>query len=930
MKHFWVFAFVSIIITAFFGGFAFPEKGYAQSIDSQTTTGNILNQSSGSLDDWYKQKGLAILQTQIDRLTAKQTDPDVAKKYGGLTSKSFQDYVLENQKIVTKLEDGKKVLTQTYDYLISKGNVSAAAYNASLTKVNNTEFLLQTTDGLSKVAEARADLSIVTTAIRLASVENTENLKYSSNPTDVANGQSLSAATNKAAKDSAMSCGTLAGSPFINCIEAGAVWIVKNILLEIVGFFLWMSANLLNFAMYHGVFKFSEFAPKEIYNIWLVVRQVISLFVFFAGLFVGFMAILGKSEEFKKYIVFLIVFGLFVNFSYPIVRVFVDVSNVVSLQIYQTTLGKDILLTDNPSSDSTAGARIMSAMGLQGLVASATDLPTTANNNNFINQVTSLPGAIAVVGFVGYAAYIFFMAAFLIIARTALLVCIIIASPILLVDTIVPALGEKAKMLRGMFVSQLFVAPVFTIMLALTLKFLDIFGAINKGPSALSSAGTTGTSAVTVFFNLIMMLVMLHIMLKVTKAVAGGVGDTVTNWAGKVGGMGVGLTAGAAMAGLGFAGRETLGKVGEHLGQQGGVLGDVGRKMAGAKYDLRNLKTVQSGAKMMGADVGKGVDKNRKELLAERNAGYVKTAEGIENDAERQKYFNRTVENKPFNYAGFAGTPNSKEYRRFVSNDEDTMKQYVNAKDKDRVRMRDDDKNKKFLQRFGYVDANDTTARAKMSPETLKAVKDKEVRLAADEARNESRMAGYMTADQMTRDNILANAIKAGDDKLIKQLEAMDTLRGDKKVNLKTINAEELKKVLTVLENPSLEQKVSDNILAKQKTTTASEGEASALAKTNEAINKMIKDNKSLTAAIKSLVNTKVPLDGDDNLEEKDNTTPSTAKSSPLDATTNPSYQTPIYNITNNTVISGQRTPPSSGAPSATTPTQKQPEASAV
>ncbi|MCX6756542.1 MAG: hypothetical protein NTW35_00065, partial [Candidatus Nomurabacteria bacterium] len=59
MKHFWVFTFVSIIITAFFGGFAFPEKGYAQSIDSQTTTGNILNATVADYDYFYN-KGLSV------------------------------------------------------------------------------------------------------------------------------------------------------------------------------------------------------------------------------------------------------------------------------------------------------------------------------------------------------------------------------------------------------------------------------------------------------------------------------------------------------------------------------------------------------------------------------------------------------------------------------------------------------------------------------------------------------------------------------------------------------------------------------------------------------------------------------------------------------------------------------------------------------
>ncbi|MEI6810959.1 MAG: hypothetical protein WCK60_02845, partial [Candidatus Nomurabacteria bacterium] len=563
----------------------------------------------------------------------------------------------------------------------------------------------------------------------------------------------------------------------------------KSILLNIVGFFLWMSANLLNFAMYHGVFEFKKFAPDDIYNIWLVVRQIISLFVFFTGLFVGFMAIIGKSEEFKKYIAFLVVFGLFVNFSYPIVRVFVDVSNVVSLQIYQTALGKEVLV-DNPGAGNNAGERIMASLGLQGLAASATSLPTAGNNNGFISQVTSLPGALAVVGFVGYAAYIFFMAAFLIIVRTALLVCIIIASPILLVDTIVPALGEKAKWLRGMFVSQLFVAPVFTIMLALTLKFLNIFQA--TGPSALSAAGT---SNVTVFFNLIMMLVMLHIMLKVTKAVAGGVGDTVTSWAGKAGGLGTGLALGAGAATFGAVSRNTAGRFAKNLGERdwgGGVMGNLAKDtfkgMGKRSYDLRNLGATSAIAGTLGIT---GMGQGSKKSYAENREEYEKNAHErageIQDDGEREKYLNRKFSTG--NFAKLTGTAdqNSKAYKSFVKGDEDTMKQYINANEEGRKKMMEDEKNKKYLQRFGNVDTASTAsktsntaavdaAKDKMSAETKKAFESKAAKDSAQKTRNEARIASYLTADQATRESMNANAKLNDDKELQAQLAIMEKL----------------------------------------------------------------------------------------------------------------------------------------------------------
>lgn len=702
MKHFWVFAFVSIIITAFFGGFAFPEKGYATVTGQEITTLIVNNKSnfnsfSPSLADNYEM----MVNSVADKL---KNDPDI-------NIYQLSRYVLEGI-------PGSTVPNQQGFIPLVKGEIAFGERNNKPNTVQMATLVLAAAEQIlsNTVTNEQKAAGIITAEQAAEQMANASN----------ATGVKTSAVLTKRAEPS---CSLISSSPILDCLELGTTWLVKSIILNIVGFFLWMSANLLNFAMYHGVFKFSEFAPKEIYNIWLVVRQIISLFVFFAGLFVGFMAIIGKSEEFKKYVAFLVVFGLFVNFSYPIVRVFVDVSNVVSLQIYQTTLGKDILLTDNPSGDDTAGARIMRSMGLQGLVMSATSLSDKANapDSSFINTVTSLPGAIAIVAVVGSAAYILFMIAMMIIARTALLVCIIIASPILLVDTIVPALGEKAKWLRGVFISQLFVAPVFAIMLALTLKFLDIFSELNKGPNALTGAGA---NTAAVFFNLIMMLVMLWIMYKVTKTVAGSVGDTVTNWAGKAGGMGTGMALGAGAATLGFAGRNTVGRLAANLGKKdwgGGVLGNAAKstfsKIGDASFDGRKFGIVQSVASTAGiTNLGKGGQNGYAKNREESEKKTFERAGDIGNDEARAEYLGRRLPTgKLAQWTGRANE-NQKTYSKFIKGDDSTLREYARSDEEGRERMMLDDKNKKFKERFEKISTGDTD---KMSNEIKNALKEK-------------------------------------------------------------------------------------------------------------------------------------------------------------------------------------------------------------
>jgi hypothetical protein len=312
-------------------------------------------------------------------------------------------------------------------------------------------------------------------------------------------------------------CGNILTN-FWGCVNQGLVNFIKIFLLNIAGFLLWVSANMLNYSIKVGILDFARWAPDTLYPIWIVVRQIVSLFVVFAGLYLGLMYIIGKDEKFEKYIPWVVIFALFVNFSYPLARTAIDVSNVVSLNIYTGAVGTSVLTGDQKN---TAGAIIMQRLGLEKLVTSATE-----NNasTDMVTGISSPAGALMAIIFVLFSAYIFFMVTWLIIARTAVLIFLTIASPILFVDSVIPKLGDVAMKLRKMFVEQLFVGPVFMIMLALTLKFLEVFNLSKTSPSG---SGTFDTTIVE-FFNITMMLIMLHIMRKVTMSTAGSIGETVS------------------------------------------------------------------------------------------------------------------------------------------------------------------------------------------------------------------------------------------------------------------------------------------------------------------------------------------------------------------------------------------------------------------
>lgn len=466
-------------------------------------------------------------------------------------------------------------------------------------------------------------------------------------------------AQDPSAGKTAGTCSLIFPSNIPACIDEGFTWLIKNTLLQIAGFLVWLTANMMNYAVQTGILEFSKWAPDSLYPLWIVVRQIVSLAIVFAGLYLGFMYIIGREDTFGRYIGWVVIFALFVNFSYPITRSIIDVSNVISLNIYSSAIGPAAL---TGTTDATAGALIMNKLGLQGLVASATQV--ASQQAGLLNQISSTPGALMAVAFVLYAAYIFFIATAILAMRTAILVFLTIASPLMLVDTVVPKLGDVASRMRKMYFEQLVVAPVFMIMLALTLKFMDIFKASGafSNTGSLSSFSAAGGENIKTIFGIFMMLIMLHIMLKVTKSLAGEAGNYAANFMGKVGGFGLA----AATGGAGVLARGTIGQKALQFRdsawmdkmkdtKMGQGLYGFSNSLAQSTFDARNIGMVSRGMATAGLTGGMGVTMqagSKRGFETEQQARQKRVVEfgsNIRDDLTRNSYFNKA--NKGFVYA---------------------------------------------------------------------------------------------------------------------------------------------------------------------------------------------------------------------------------------------------------------------------------------
>lgn len=609
------------------------------------------------------------------------------------------------------------------------------------------------------------------------------------------------------------------------CINDFVTWFIKSVFVEIAGFGLWLTSNMFGHVMKVGVLEFKTWASDALYPIWVLVRQIISLGVVFIGLYLGFMYILGREDKFAKYLPWVIMFALFVNFSYPVARFAVDVSNVVTLNVYTAAFSNEAL---NGQSNDTVGAIIMNRLGLSNLVMAATTV-NGSGGTDLLKEINTIPGALLTVVFVLYAAYVFFMATALIAMRTAALVFLIVASPFLFIDSVLPFLGDKAMQIRKIFFEQLAVGPVFVILLALTLKFITIFA--DGGALAKTNAISGGSSKdVVVFFNIFMMLVMLHLTLKITKSVSGTIGQMATNAMGKVGGFATGAALGVATGGAGLLARGTIGRAASKLrdskwvtNNQDSFLGrrayEMSNSVAKSSFDLRNSSVIAGGMNKLGmTGVGKGRTAGYEEAMEKRKQAILEKGSRIKTRYERDVRDPKTGE--IIHRAGDIDVEAERAQERYIARAGGTL--FMPKEEKEKVReqlgKKAEEESKKVIDK----------AKANSAPEVAL------YKSAADKYDAN----GMKISAKVQKENMLAEM--RGDLEKLKKTDP--SMRGEQTQSLLQ-SIQEIEKIKVEEEIKEAKEKISqvkgDKVDERGKTVTSRAQKEEALVKLREELGKM-------------------------------------------------------------------------------------------
>ena len=268
---------------------------------------------------------------------------------------------------------------------------------------------------------------------------------------------------------------------------------------------------------------------------WKAVRDIFNMFFIFSLIYISIKTII-QADDHKTWAALknVIIAAVLINFSLYFTKIIIDVSNVFAVWIYKGIQGL------NPSNATGISETIRAIFGIEKMF-----------QTKKVDDLSAFAAIIALIFLYAASIKIFFEVSFLFITRTVMFVFLLILSPIGFMGNMLPKLSGESKDWWKELFGQALVAPVFLLLLYITLLFVD-----NIQKSALFIAKIGNTDAVThssFTFADYALFFLIYFMIKksldVTKGFSGKSGDMIT---GAIkGGLGIALGG----IGVGVAGR---------------------------------------------------------------------------------------------------------------------------------------------------------------------------------------------------------------------------------------------------------------------------------------------------------------------------------------------------------------------------------------
>ena len=438
----------------------------------------------------------------------------------------------------------------------------------------------------------------------------------------------------------------------------------------ISGLVLGISAYLIDLSLEVGVNLMSQIVNSEANSVkssWEIFRNLANVGIIFTILFIAIKTILRSSGYDGKVLLGrVIIAALLINFSFLFGAIVVDVSNEMSLTIYEEVkkitnggeggdkarLGSYMLEKTDPAFFQTSIAGDVDPNAQEFYNQSFSDTHGQKEEDSRFKQMVAGVMNLAIGYIMGtianlVLAAVLFMSIFMIFARVIIILILLVVSPIAFAAMILPNTQKISREWWESLIGQSFFLPAFLLFLVVGLKIagnLPKQNAVNSSEQLQLGLSSYAALFTPVIFNYIMVIGLFIAALMAAKKVQS-MGSAAV---GKISASITSTTGGAVAAAGAYAGRNTIGRGAEamantdwakRMGQTrlGSLALDQMKGVAKAGFDARESRAFQgvASATGVGGDFNKTLKSGKDGFIGSEKRAIerrVKRGEYLSND----------------------------------------------------------------------------------------------------------------------------------------------------------------------------------------------------------------------------------------------------------------------------------------------------------
>ncbi|MFZ2187346.1 MAG: hypothetical protein WAV46_01835 [Candidatus Moraniibacteriota bacterium] len=294
------------------------------------------------------------------------------------------------------------------------------------------------------------------------------------------------------------------------------------------------------------------FNNAGVYESWKFVRDFFNLFFILVLLYIAFTVVFQIQKDFKKALLSLVLAALFVNFSFPISRVLIDVTNVPMYFFVNQMGGR------NAAEGTGVFGGALTASHIKGILVPGGETEGTVDTDSV--GVARLLMAIV---FIFLFSITLLVLSIMFVIRLVALVVLVMFSSVGFVASIIPGMEQYSKMWWDNFWKYAIFGPAAMLMLLIATRFFAAIGdesgqlmmSMQKISGNIATPGETTFFASMALFTIPIIMLWMAMALAQKMSIAGassvvGMGQKFSKWAGK-----------AALAPVPWAGRKIESKL---------------------------------------------------------------------------------------------------------------------------------------------------------------------------------------------------------------------------------------------------------------------------------------------------------------------------------------------------------------------------------